>query len=159
MRKIIEAFEINEAKKISGYSMFTNMDKSALSEYSGFIKDVESFAKGMIPHMSDPNSDSSDSIEMVLELDNVVNSTVGTTITFYGWNKFSEDEIEFERVWNKDSMEKYIKGLLNGKMKNFHSIFASTYWTARRSFGNKRKKTVEVGPYVEITYDNDKIRD
>lgn len=158
MRKIIEAYTINEAKKIPGYKFYTNMDSSTLSEYSGFISDVEKFAKHLLPKMSDPNSDSSDSLEMVLDLGQVVNSSLGTTITFYGWNKFNTEE-EFERLWNKNSMIKYIKHLLSGKMNNYSSVDVSTYWTAGRSFGYSKKSKVDVGPYVEITYNNDEIRD
>lgn len=158
MRKIIEAFEVNEAKKIQGFKMYTNFDDSALEEFSGFIKDVETFAKKLLPKMSDPNNEGLGSLEMVLDLGQVVGSPYGTIITFYGWNKFNTED-EFERVWNKNSMDKYIKRFLYGKMKKYNSVDVSTYWTAKRSFGYSKRRTIETGPYVEVTYSNDDIRD
>lgn len=162
MRKIIEAY-VNEAKSLKGYKFYTNLSKGRTGEYSKFIKETESFAKNLLPKMSDPNASGLGGLEMVVDVCELVRSEyrsadLGTSITFYGWNKgLTEDE--FERLWDRDKMKEYIKGLLSGKMRMFDNIDASTYWTAKRTFGYDRKKTIETGPYVEITYDNDEIRD
>lgn len=158
MRKIIEASEINEAKKIDGYMMFTNLDKSGLGEYQGFISDVEDFAKGILPHTG---MDGKRGLSMVLDIGNVVGSSIGTSILFYGFGDDFEDELDFERIWNKNKMEKYIKGIIGSfpKLKKFDHMETTTYLTAKRKFHGKRSKTIEVGPYVEVFYDNNEIID
>ena len=158
MRKIIEAVEINEIKKIPGYTFVTNLNSDELEEYRGFIKDTENFAKKMLHMMGDPNNEGLGSLSMIVDISNLVNSSLGTSITFYGWDKFSTED-EFERLWNKNSMQRYITDLLPNRMKGYNSIHVSTYWTAKRTIGYKKINTIQTGPYVEITYDNDKIID
>ena len=150
--------EINEAKKIDGYMMFTNLDKSGLEEYKGFISDVEKFAKGILPHTG---MDGKRGLSMVLDIGNVVGSSVGTSILFYGFGDDFEDEMDFESVWDRNKMEKYIKGLVSSfpKLKKFEHMETSTYLTAKRKFQGKKSKTIEVGPYVEVFYDNNEIID
>lgn len=150
--------EINEAKKIDGYMMFTNLDKSGLEEYQGFISDVEKFAKGILPHTG---MDGKRGLSMVLDIGNVVGSSIGTSILFYGFGDDFEDEMDFESVWDRNKMEKYIKGLVSSfpKLKKFEHMETSTYFTAKRKFQGKKSKTIEVGPYVEVFYDNNEIID
>lgn len=150
--------EINEAKKIDGYMMFTNLDKSGLEEYKGFISDVEKFAKGILPHTG---MDGKRGLSMVLDIGNVVGSSIGTSILFYGFGDDFEDEMDFESVWDRNKMEKYIKGLIGSfpKLKKFEHMETSTYLTAKRKFQGKKSKTIEVGPYVEVFYDNNEIID
>lgn len=67
----------------------------------------------------------------------------------YGFNREFEDEMEFERVWNKNSMEKSVKTLLNAfNIKDF-TLWTSTYWNAKLDI---KGKTQVVGPYVQVSF-------
>lgn len=153
MRKsdlIIESLgHINESK-IRNYDLqLYNIKKERLNEFSKFIGKLESFARYFLPKMDD-------NMMMSVDVSEIVGSGIVFTVYIYGYDKFVEDEFEFDRLYNKNSMESHIGNLMKISVGPYESIFASTYWNSKIEVG---KKKIKSGPYVEIRYSGDSVYD
>lgn len=143
--------EINEAKNLRGFKFYTDKDESFLDQYKGIIKEIERFSQAVRLMGGDEHPDAFNS---VLEVDEK-----RLTYTIYGWKQCYEDEFEFVQHEDSKTMERDIKKLLSGRMKNFDSIWASDYWNAKCVFGYGRAKKVATGPYVKLEYLADNVFD
>ena len=133
---------INESTK--NYKFITNnkIDKTLKDEYGKFFDKVESFAKIM--------DRSNKGLKVVLDFGDVVGMGKVGYLYLYGFNTMYDTEDEFIRF--SAQTYKQMQSLVKSMIGRFDSSDMTTYWTAKRAFGNK---TIETGPYIEFVFKED----
>lgn len=135
--------------KINNFREYINLPEYKQEEIQGFITKVEDFAKSMLPRMDEH-------IKAILDVSILVGRGASATICFYGYNEMYDDQFDFERVNTRESMERQVGGIVRSFIGEYDSIYASTFWTAKRRYG-KGNSAIETGPYVEVEFYEDTI--
>ena len=139
--KIVEAKYINESYK---FNFSTNLSKERQSSksYKSFMNKVNSFYVNILPKMDYRMS-------MYLDISELVGRGVTANLYIWGWNLICDDEWEFDRLYNKTDMEKQVGSIVKAALGNYSDIYVSTYWKSKLNIKNK---SIETGPYVNITF-------
>lgn len=131
----------------SKYPFTTNLskDRQKSRSYKAFIKKVDSFYNSILPKMDLK-------MQMYLDISELVGKGIEATLYIWGWNLLCDDELEFDRLYNKTDMERQVGSIVKAAIGNYSNIYVSTYWKSKLNIKNKSQ---EVGPYVAITFSSE----
>lgn len=134
------------AGKIRNYTFYNdNLSDYQLKEISKFLAKVEKFAKFALPKMGEE-------IKLYCEVANVVGQGIVLDLTIYGYNQLYDDQFEFLRVNDRNSMLQQAKGIFKAFLGPCTTIDASAYWRSKMEIAGRSKL---IGPYVQAEYDED----